>query len=225
MLVQLFLWATSGLVFALIPARSITSAIAESAHEERLITDDWMEPEAILVRVPDQHRSSVYRMELRRSGTRDVWLVRSTGGWIGRYDAEDGLDAPLSSDDAARIASEDQEGAPPARDVVRYDESPPIEYRGRPLPAYRVVLNDADATAVWVDARTGDVTARRTDRWRIYDFFWALHIMDYTGRDDIHSPLLIAAASLAELTALTGLVLWLRRIPRKKRPPRAAPVG
>ncbi len=103
-------------------------------------------------------------------------------------------------------------------------ESPPIEYRGRPLPAFRVVLDDADATAVWVDARTGDVTARRTDRWRVYDFFWALHVMDHAGRDDVQHPLLDAAASLAELTALTGLVLWLRRIPRRKHPPCTAPV-
>ncbi len=216
--IQLILWATSGLVFALIPARSITSAVAEDAHEERLITDPWLAPEAVLARVPIEHRSSVYRLELRRSGDRDVWIARAGGGWVGRYDATSGDEAPLGPEDAARIASEDQDSRPEAREVVRYDEAPPIEYRGRALPAYRVTLDDEESTGVWVDARTGDVTARRTDRWRIYDFFWALHIMDYTGREDSHHPLLIAAAALAELTALTGLVLWLRRIPRKRRP-------
>lgn len=222
-LLQLLLWATSGLVFAFIPARSITSAIADAAHEERLITDRWLAPEIVLSHVPSDHRSTVYRMELRRSGDRDVWIVRASGGWVGRYDATSGAEEPLGPDDAARIATEDQDGRPSAHEVVRYDEAPPLEYRGRPLPAYRVVLDDEESTAVWIDARTGDVTARRTDRWRIYDFFWSLHIMDYTGREDIHHPLLVFAAALAELTALTGLLLWLRRMPRKRQTPMETP--
>lgn len=216
-LLQLFLWATSGLVFALIPARSITSAVADAAHEQRLITDHWATPDAILSSVPVEHRSSVFRMELRRAGPVDVWVVRGASGWVGRYDGTTGAEMPLTQADAARIASEDQEGHPTGRDVSRYDEAPPIEYRDRPLPAYRVVLDDAEGTAVWVDARTGEVTARRTDRWRAYDFFWSLHIMDYTARDDIHHPLLVIAAAMAELTAITGLLLWLRRLPRKRR--------
>jgi uncharacterized iron-regulated membrane protein len=219
---QLVLWATSGLVFSLTPARSITSALAEGAHDRHLISDPWLGPGEILSHVPDEHRSSVFRLELRRSGESSVWIVRS-GTWIGRYDAVTGAERPLDEAEAAAIASEDQEGHPVAREVVRYDESPPIEYRGRPLPAYRVLLDDAESTAVWVDARTGDVTARRTDRWRVYDFFWALHIMDYGAREDTHHPLLVAFAVLTELTALTGLVLWIRRIPRKRKETAPAP--
>ena len=93
----------------------------------------------------------------------------------------------------------------------------PIEYRDRPLPAWRVLLADSAGTAVWIDARTGEVTARRNDRWRQYDFLWSLHIMDYRGRESFHHPLLIAAAVLGLLTVASGATLWVLRFVRWRR--------
>jgi uncharacterized iron-regulated membrane protein len=81
-----------------------------------------------------------------------------------------------------------------------------------------VALGDAAGTVVYVDASTGDVTARRNDRWRTYDFFWSLHIMDYRGREDFNHWLIRAAALLAMATVASGIVLlalraarWVRR--------------
>ncbi|HYU15827.1 MAG TPA: PepSY domain-containing protein, partial [Candidatus Acidoferrum sp.] len=88
------------------------------------------------------------------------------------------------------------------------------EYRDKPLPAWQVRLRDRPGTVVYVDAITGDVTARRNDIWRWYDFLWSLHIMDYRGRDDFNHPLLIGAALLAVLTVLSGLTLWFIRLVR-----------
>ena len=56
--------------------------------------------------------------------------------------------------------------------------------------------------------------ARRNDVWRLYDFFWMLHIMDYRERSNFNHPLVIAASAGAVLLTLTGLVLlipWIRR--------------
>ena len=41
-----------------------------------------------------------------------------------------------------------------------------------------------------VDAGSGEVTAVRHDRWRLFDWFWMLHIMDYDERSDFSTPLL-----------------------------------
>jgi len=74
-----------------------------------------------------------------------------------------------------------------------------------------------------VDGVTGEVTARRNDTWRVYDFLWGLHIMDYRGREDFRHELLIVAAVVAVLTATSGLVLWIVRAARALRstPPRS----
>jgi hypothetical protein len=63
-----------------------------------------------------------------------------------------------------------------------------------------------------VSAQNGQVVARRTDIWRLYDFFWMLHIMDYRGRVDFNHPLLIGASALALVLAATGCWLLFYRI-------------
>ena len=90
----------------------------------------------------------------------------------------------------------------------------PVEYRDHPLPAFRVALGDRTGTVVYVDALTGKVTARRNDVWRVYDFLWSLHILDYSAREDFHHPLMYLAASLALLTVASGAVLWALRLGR-----------
>ena len=45
-----------------------------------------------------------------------------------------------------------------------------------------------DGTHFYVDAGSGEVVARRTRLWRVYDFMWGLHIMDLQGREDTHNP-------------------------------------
>ena len=75
------------------------------------------------------------------------------------------------------------------------------EYRG-PLPAWRVTFTDPDSTRVFVTADTGRIVAVRTGTWRLYDFFWGLHIMDWKNHEDFNTPWLLGFA-------LGGLALWL----------------
>lgn len=91
------------------------------------------------------------------------------------------------------------EGRPIAR-VERIDRAAP-EYRGA-LPAWRVAFDDADETRVFVTRDTGRIAAVRTGPWRLYDFFWGLHIMDWKNHEDFNTPWLLAFA-------IAGLVLWL----------------
>ena len=49
--------------------------------------------------------------------------------------------------------------------------------------------------------------AVRNDRWRRFDLFWMLHIMDYTERQRFHTPWLTGFAALGVATSFTGLCL------------------
>jgi Na+-transporting NADH:ubiquinone oxidoreductase subunit F len=139
---------------------------------------------------------------LAREGHRR-WLV----------DGQSGLEITIDAEAAARIARADQLAAPPVAAVIRI-ESAPIEYRARPLPAWRVDLADGRGTRIYVDAVTGAVSARRNGVWRVYDFLWGLHIMDYRGRDDFNNALLVGFALLGVATWMTGATVWIARARR-----------
>ena len=74
----------------------------------------------------------------------------------------------------------------------------------------------SDGTHFYVDAGSGEVVARRTSWWRIYDFMWGLHIMDLQTREDAHNPWLVGFGIVAAITTLLALVL-LPMTSRKKR--------
>ena len=96
----------------------------------------------------------------------------------------------------------------------------PTEFRGRDLPAWRVELADAGNMHVYIDQSTGVIAARRNDAWRRFDFFWMLHTMDYSGRDDFNTPWLIGFSVLGLLSVGSGWAIWLFR--RGRKPGRAA---
>ncbi len=95
------------------------------------------------------------------------------------------------------------------------------EYRG-PLPVWQVRFDDARDTAIYVSASNGQVVARRNDVWRLYDFFWMLHIMDYRERVDFNHGLLIGASAIALALSATGFWLLFYRVrlrwPRRQSP-------
>jgi uncharacterized iron-regulated membrane protein len=85
------------------------------------------------------------------------------------------------------------------------------EYRG-PLPAWRVDFADGAARSFYVAADTGAVAARRSTLWRVYDFLWGLHIMDWRGHEDFNSPLLVAATLLGLVVVVSGIVMLPSRL-------------
>lgn len=90
-------------------------------------------------------------------------------------------------------------------------------------PVWRVDFDDAWATRLYVDARSGELLAARNEAWVWYDFFWRLHVMDYAGGEDFNNPLLRAAAPLALALVLTGAVLLTLALRRAWRTRRQSP--
>jgi hypothetical protein len=59
--------------------------------------------------------------------------------------------------------------------------------------------------------------SRRHELWRIFDFLWMLHIMDYETRDNVNNWLLRGFTLLAFTTALSGTWLLWFAFPRRRR--------
>lgn len=89
------------------------------------------------------------------------------------------------------------------------------EYREKPLPAYAVTFGgDVNAT-VYVGAETGMVHNLRNNRWRIFDFLWMLHTMDYSGRDNMNNWLLRIFSAAGLIAIVSGLALYTVTTKRK----------
>jgi hypothetical protein len=99
-------------------------------------------------------------------------------------------------------------------------DKPPIDFR-RPVDAWRVTMSDG--TRFYVGAATGEILARRTGWWRIYDFMWGLHIMDLQTREDAHNPLLIGFAIVSLVTTLLAIALLPMSIRRRRKKSGAQP--
>lgn len=80
------------------------------------------------------------------------------------------------------------------------------EYREKPLPAWAVTYEN-DLT-IYLSAENGQIGAFRTTKWRIFDFLWMLHTMDFFGRDNINNYLLRAFSILGIVTILSGFALF-----------------
>ncbi len=95
--------------------------------------------------------------------------------------------------------------------TVRALSVPPIEYRG-PMPIWQVEFEDKAKTRLYLDPHTAKLNSVRTRLWRVFDFMWMLHIMDYQDRDNINNWWLKLLSFLAFLFALTGIGLVVQRL-------------
>ena len=75
---------------------------------------------------------------------------------------------------------------------------------------------------MFVAAATGQITAVRTGTWRLYDFVWGLHIMDWQNHENFNSWWLLGFAGAGLVMGLAGSVLLLMRWPLRRRRRRVA---
>ena len=117
------------------------------------------------------------------------------------------VQSPLDETAAREIAQYHYNGQAPVARASLITSDPPMEIKTRPLPLWRIDFDDRFSTSFYIDPYTGALATRRHQYWRIFDFMWMLHIMDYEERADAHNLLLIAAQTTGLTFAITGL--WL----------------
>ncbi len=210
---QLLFWVSGGVVMSVLPLEQVRGEhlAAEAATPPPLRSAGPLLPlEQVLRRYP------------QATGITLDWLLgrpvyRLRGSEARLLDARSGqrLD-PLPEATALALARADYSGPEPDMQARWIDADPPGEIRGRPLPIWQIQLDDDLNTRLYVSPDSGKILARRNDTWRLFDFFWMLHIMDYENREDFNHPLLIGFAISALLFVLSGFaLLWIRFRPRK----------
>ena len=229
MALQIIAWMASGMYFAIFPIETIRGehltvepAQLEAHHLEGLIpvSQAWAE-------VHDQQGQAGQLVAASLRVDKDkVWYKFSgtlDGASFNRFvGAQNGGVRPfMGAGEVRAIAQANLAVSATVKSVELVREATPsAEYRGRQLPVWRVSYSEPENLNLYIDGWTGEIVARRTSRWRIFDFLWMLHIMDFDARDDFNTPLLQIAAALGLLLALSGVIFWAMttRVFRTSRP-------
>ena len=201
-------WAVSGLIMVIRPIDEVRGA--HLIHEPRPIT---LNAPPVVPRIEGLSVSHLM-LEPRAAGPR--WVVTLADGTTRLADPHTGAWLPpLSAADAATEIGALYTGNSPIRSVTRTDaERPPLELRHK-VPTWKVALEDG--TNFYVDANSGQLHAKRTRWWRIYDWMWGLHIMDPGGREDAHNPFVIGFGLVTLLTIVLAIVLLPMTLRRRSR--------
>jgi hypothetical protein len=115
---------------------------------------------------------------------------------------------PLTKDESIALAKDYVINSAKLKDVRLIENTDGHhEYRERPLPAYAVSFENPDCT-VYISTERGTFQTIRHDQWRIFDFLWMFHTMDYESRDNINNWFLRIFSGFGLVTVLSGFVLF-----------------
>lgn len=207
---QILLWVVGGLVMSVLPIERVRAEHTIAAPDLRPLGLDGLVAPHEAARLAGA--GVVFEAQLDRWLDRTVYRFETASGPL-MVDAATGEAlSPIDEAAARQVALAGYAGDEPIG-AVEYFDDPSWEYRHAGA-AWRVTMADGEGTRLYISPSTGEITARRNDTWRIFDFFWMLHIMDYSERTNFNHPLLIGAAGLALATVLAGLVLLFVRMRR-----------
>lgn len=212
---QLLLWFASGLLMSILPI--------EQVRGEHLVARDntaLLAPAAQLASpVTVLRAASGPVRELRYTNLlgRPVAELTMADGTVRMHDAHSARPLPrIDGIVATRVARAAYRGPGSPSATVSEMRTASTEFRGK-LPAWRIEFQDAENTRVFVSPETGRIVAVRTGTWRLYDFFWGLHIMDWKNHEDFNTPWMMAFAAGGLTLAVAGVVLLYMRWPRRRR--------
>lgn len=213
--IQLFLWSVSGFYMVAVDIGIIHGDMLVKTQSPNLgdNIDDVKGMGDVQSRYPEAQRitlTSVLKQPVYVvDGNSDSRLL----------DAINGEEiSPLDEAHAVAIAEFYYAGDGAVRTAELIRSAPPGEIRFMRLPVWRVDFDDAWGTSFYIDPKTGKLSSRRHTLWRVFDFLWMLHIMDYDEREDVNNVPLRIVSALALVLVISGIWLLFYTLKRKPNP-------
>lgn len=201
---QVLLWLLSGLVISLLDPGKVSGkrwASTNPAEPQALEAVTFLEP----AELPAGLVKGALGIDLTQRHGKPVFIVRRADGET-LVDATDGSVIATDETGAKQTARKDFNGN---GEIVSIEKgvAPGRETRNSKGAYWRVNFSDPSNTSIYISASTGEILERRNSYWRVRDFFWMLHIMDYPGRENFNNPLIIAVALIAIWLGISGFLL------------------
>lgn len=201
---QFVLWTFSGGVMALLNHDKVSADGAVQSQPQIDLPPNLLS----LAAVADAAGAPVLKLNLKPLYDRYVYEATTPQG-VRLIDAADGQRLDVDANRAKTLAVGAFSGFEPVTSVTRVDKTT-LETRKFALPAWRVAFADKAHTTLFVSANSGEILGAKNDTWRLWDFVWMIHIMDYTERNSFNHPLIITVATAVAWLAITGLILLFR---------------
>ena len=202
--IQVILWLLSGLVISLLDPVKVSGR----QWVNTIGTDSQIIVPVVLLEpaeLPAGYVKDALGIDLTIQHGKPVYLIRHTGGET-LVNGVDGSLITTGKADAEQLALQDFSGD---GDVISVEQgmAPDMETRDHSGAYWRVNFSDKANTAIYIAASSGRILERRNSFWRVRDFFWMLHIMDYAGHQNFNNPLIITVALVAIWLGLSGFLL------------------
>lgn len=225
--IQFLAWTISGLYFSWSDIDTVHGDNMHKAPHYLAANETWVSPQVALNQLAYDSLLSIQSVNLAGE---PLYLIRYFSGHAGDEhhlhtytrlaNAKTGeLRGPLSKEEAILLAN-DHIISSAKLDTVEYisEIGGHHEYRGGPLPVW-VLRYSEPKVNVYVGAESGRVEKVRNNPWRIFDFLWMLHVMDFESRDNINNYVLRGFSILGFITVASGFALFFATVhfKRKKR--------
>lgn len=209
--IQFLLWTISGLIFAWLDHHEVMAKHSTRAPEASVFSagtivaapTSWLQ---------DYGANEVYEARLIAVLDQWVWRIEAAD----RVELRHVLDGKPFVLDAALVErlARSRYGGNGRLTSVAFHAEPTLEAR-KAGAVWQAAFDDEQKTTLYFSAADGRLVATRNSTWRLFDFFWMLHTMDYKGRDNFNNPLVITVGMAALWLALSGLILLFRSFRRQ----------
>ncbi len=209
--VQVLLWAVSGVVFAWLDHHEVSGEHSARPVEQLILTPSisLAEPATWISGTP---ASDILDIRLASMLDRWVWRLETVAG-VTLRSAETGEILEINAEMVRQLSQRQYIGQ--GRLVsVAFHAGETLETRDAGA-TWEARFDDANGTTFYFSADDGRLVETRNGTWRLFDFFWMLHTMDYKGRDDFNNPWVITVGMAALWLSVSGLILLLRSFRRE----------
>ena len=208
---QLILWTLSGTVFAWLNHHEVMAEHIVRSPAPLVLgpATPVTKPSAWLASYPP---GSIYELRLTSLLGEHLWRIELADR-IELRRAIDGTPVQLDEPRVRELAIAHYAGEGRLK-AITYQSASGLETR-KSGPVWQVRFDDAQRTALYFAADDGRFVAARNSSWRLFDFFWMFHTMDYAGRDNFNNPLVITVGTGALWLSLSGLLLLTRSFRRQ----------
>lgn len=197
---QLLLWTVSGTMFAWLDHHEVSAE-----HSVKNVEPPMFDPSVALVEPPTWAASDELQ-EVRLTSLLDRWVWRvETNTGVKLLSATTGEPLQMTEQLIRDLAARQYTGTGKIASVM-FHPAATIETRDS-AATWEARFDDERATTFYFSADDGRLVEARNDTWRLFDFFWMLHTMDYRGRDNFNNPLVITVGFAALWLALSGFIL------------------
>ncbi len=217
--IQFLFWTLGGLYFSWTDINDIRGDNFRNEKTEINFQKDFISPKVVISEIENTQASlAIQNMRvIEISGSpfyeftlKDKGQDEDKKGKLIVADAISGkIRDPFSEQEAKKIAIAAVSKPLEIADAVYLTEknvSGHHEYRAKPLPAWAITFENN--LTVYISAETGQVESFRINKWRLFDFLWMLHTMDFYGRDNINNYVLRGFSILGIITVFSGFLLF-----------------